>query len=105
VILAGFRHRLPAVLGSRWWRCSACSDVRLVSPNEQAIRLRVLTRFPSDGADEFDLDLRGVLLGVPFPDVDQSGLDEIEAFEELGSVADCVIFSRLCPMAAGPPRS
>jgi hypothetical protein len=45
--------------------------------------MRLLARFPSDGADEFDLDLRGVLLGVPFTDVDQSGLDELEAVEEL----------------------
>ena len=45
--------------------------------------MRVLARFPPDGADEFDLDVRGVLLGVPFTDFDQSGLDEVKAVEEL----------------------
>src|ERR1700733_11415469 len=52
-------------------------------PNEQVVRMRLLARFPSDAADEFDLDLRSVLLEVPFTDVDQSGLDEVEAVEEL----------------------
>jgi hypothetical protein len=42
----------------------------------------VLARLPPDGTDELDLDLRGVLLGVPFTDVDQPGLDEVEAVEE-----------------------
>ncbi len=65
--------------------------------------MRVLARFPSDGADEFDLDLRAVLLGVPFTDVDQSGLDEVEAVEELQDffVGPVVYYREPCLLADG----